>query len=100
MSRSQWPVYVSVRYFYSWDCESDLRWGMEVCLLWVLHVGLFSGRCVGESPVTPSSMPFISVSLYFPVLSLMVFVIHFATFCKQIDTHYLQDEVLQKNCDF
>ena len=70
----------------AWNCLS-----FECCML--------LGRAVGDGPVTRSSVPFISVSLYFLVLCLIVPVIHFVTFCKQIQTEFLQVEVRYKNCD-
>jgi len=59
---------------------------------------MLSGRAVGDDLVTGSSVSF-SVWLYFLVLSVFVFVIHFVTFCKQIQTEFLQDEAQYKNCD-
>ena len=47
----------------------------------------------GDGTVTRSSVPFISFPLYFLVLGLIVFVIHFIIFCKQIQTDLLPDEL-------
>ena len=49
-----------------------------------------TGTVVGDGLVTRSSVPFISVPLYFFVLGLIVFVNHFMTFCKQIQKIFFQ----------
>jgi len=70
----------------AWKCVS-----FDCCIL--------SGRGVGDGPVTRSSEPFISVSLYILVLCLIVLIIHFVTFCKQMQKEFLQVAVRYKNCD-
>jgi len=48
---------------------------------------------VGDGPVTRSSVPFISVTLYFLVLGHTGFIIQFVTFCKEIQTDFLQNKL-------